>query len=146
MPFHRVLDLEGGYLAAYSPVLGVSGTEQGCIQAEPFFFASVELCVAASGILSKLELESRFAHYVKLQDALDERGGHHFSGWEFGIGPSFGGRSFITGDIGAVVPEVGLSAEVVYWFSKYFGLKLQVDGDLLLAAAAVWEAKLGLAF
>jgi hypothetical protein len=133
LPFHRIIDIQLG-VAVFPDTFGF------CLQTDPIWFLSAEGCVGTVWLVNSLHLDLRFPafHYLHLIDDRQLDGSHRIHGWEVGVGPLVGVRDvllvalFLAGTTYVAV-DTGVSVEAVYWFSKYVGLKLQLDGGAIVA-------------
>lgn len=126
LPFHRVIDLEL-LIPGIPDFIGL------CAEINPASYLSIEGCAGTILFISSLSVnvKSRFLHYVNITK--EANGSYH--GHEFGVGPGLGVRkmTFFAFDSGGegIGFDAMLSAEWVYWTSRYFGISLQLDAGAL---------------
>jgi hypothetical protein len=133
LPFRRVIDVEV-VLPGFPDTLGL------CLEGNPHELVSIEACAAATLFMNSISanVKSRFVRWMNLRE---EHG--KIKGWTFSAGPAIGARhaqhrGFIHWGEGNTVDGF-LSAEWVRWWSKNFGLGLQVDAGVSYGVDGIYK-------
>jgi hypothetical protein len=129
LPFQRIVDLKLSFLSGIPDTVGL------CLQANPNIYLSIDACAGTIVFISSLSahVTSRFLHYIHINTKTQADGSTSYWGDEFGVGPSVGYRAMQMLSIdccGGTAQGIDtlVSAEWVHWFSRYFGMGLQLDG------------------
>ncbi len=128
VPFQRIVDVQLSFLSGLPDMFSV------CLQINPIENLSIDACAGTIVFISSLSahVASRFLHYTSIDGKTNKDGSISYSGNTFGVGPKVGYRSmgileFDSGGGTAQGIDTLVSAEWVHWFSRYFGMGLQLD-------------------
>lgn len=134
LPFHRIVDVKLSFLSGIPDLIGI------CLQATPVYYVSVDACAGSILFISSLSVHvsSRVLHWENIKGDVKPNGSTSYWGDEISVGPSVGYRTeaifgIDTSGGTAQALDAVLSAEWVHWFSRYFGLGLQLDGGVTYA-------------
>lgn len=134
LPFQRIIDLELNFLSGLPDLVGI------CLEGNPSQFVTIDACAGTMAFISSISVHvaSRFMHYVNIKGKRNQDGSISYSGHEFGFGTSVGLRhfeiiNFFSAGGTATGIDTLLSAEWVYWISRYFGLSTQLSGGVTFA-------------